>query len=242
MKRHQLTISELVAKIKVLETKKSHLSRRLEASGVKIWARKSDTTMPEILLPHVNTINILGKKFGVMTCVWPDSSDFHNLVGWPMVPLTGILRFQNAEMKKLAIIAEIYNSIPPKIHPFLQGEPKFGEIVRLFILNFITYLNHYLHKFKSAAGTIRSSSVHVLCKTAPFIFDLKAEYFHPNFDQRSIPGIADLLGYDPSSKKIITRWSSILYPKNVSAQNKHAFAFRNEALAKVGICYSASLL
>ena len=85
--------------------------------------------------------------------------------------LTGILRFQNAEMKKLAIIAEIYNSIPPKIHPFLQGEPKFGEIVRLFILNFITYLNHYLHKFKSAAGTIRSSSVHVLCKTAPFIFD-----------------------------------------------------------------------
>ena len=73
----------------------------------------------------------------------------------------------------------------------------------------------------------------MLRKLAPYIFDLKAEYFAPDFDRKSVPEIADLIGYDLTSKKTTTRWSSVLFPRDVNQQNKYAYVFRNMALVNV---------
>ena len=90
--------------------------------------------MPDTVLPHVNAISLLGKKFAIMVCVWLDPSDLQNLYGRPAVQTKSVLRYQNAELKKLALIAEIYDHIPSNFHALLQGEPKFADIVSYFFI------------------------------------------------------------------------------------------------------------
>ena len=113
----------------MLETENSRLRRIVEASGNKVRSRKSDGTVPETLVSHVSAINILGKKFAVMVYPWIKATAFVNLMGRPDAPLTGFLRYQSIEAGDLARTTELYDNIPSKFHHFMQGEPRFGELV-----------------------------------------------------------------------------------------------------------------
>ena len=128
MKDNQLVIGQLVGKIQELETENSRLHRIVESTGRKTRSRKSDTGVPDSLLSHVDTINILGKKFAIMTYPWLKSTAFTKLTGRPSLMLTGVLRYQTPECEDLALTAELYDNIPSKLHHLMQGEPKFGEL------------------------------------------------------------------------------------------------------------------
>ena len=129
IKQYQILMSGLVDKNKEQEKEISRLTRLLEADGKKTRQRKSDTTVSDALLPHVNTINTLGKKFAIVAYPWFKSTAFLKLTGRPSITLTGIMRYQTPEMEDLALTAEIYDNVPASLHHFLQGEPKFGELV-----------------------------------------------------------------------------------------------------------------
>ena len=107
--------------------------------------------MPDSILPHVNAISLLGKKFAIMVCVWLDVSDLQNLHGRPAVQTKSVLRYQNNELKKLALIAEIYDHIPPNFHALLQGEPKFADIVSFFFNLCVIFLILFCFFFSSEA-------------------------------------------------------------------------------------------
>ena len=98
------------------------------------------------------------------------------------------------------------------------------------IFTLISFINR-LRQFKSAAGSIRSTQAHTLRKSAALIFDLKPEYFLTDFDRKSLPEIATLLGFKAESQEYST-WCPLLFPPG-SAMLDRRYVFRNPALAKV---------
>lgn len=128
---NQFMYDEVVKEVKHYKNENSRLRGLLEFNGKNTRSRKSDAAVPEVLLPHVDAINILGKKFAVMVYPWLKASAFVNLTGRPAIISHGSLRYRNAENIELALTADLYDNVPSVFHHLMQCEPKFGDMVRI---------------------------------------------------------------------------------------------------------------